>query len=311
MQLELAVHQEGTLWEAISWTIDHRRGISVETRAMYHEQRRWLGAFFGDDAPIASIDFAAVNRYLEEETARGLMVETCKKRLKLLRLALEDAWRRGLCKERPHWWPEIKSDSKPGQDLWTYANYRQGRLAFDPDQRIGVDILFWTGMHDSDVRRWRRGDVDLERGLWRRYNTKSKAVARWLPLPEEFAQLLADWFTANGITEPAHRVAPRWWAFPSKGMIRTCARAGVPHVTPLGLRRSCVSHIFELAVKKGMTPEQGAEFAALWLGHKSDPRTSRIIRTHYLRWTPDAIDVANPFETTKAIVEAARPNLRS
>lgn len=298
MQLELAVHEEGRLFEALTWTIEHRHGISKETRAMYHEQRGWLVDYFGD-VPIETVRFKEVNGYIDHETARGLMRETIKKRLKVLRLALEDAWRRGLIKERPHWWPDIKSDSKPGQDMWTYQNYRQGRLAFEPDQRIAVDILFWTGMHTSDVHRWRRSDVDLERNVWRRYNTKSKAIAKWLPLPEEFATLLADWFTANGITEPSHRVTPRFWAYPSKGMIRTCARAGVPHVTPLGLRRSCVSYIFELSFKNGMSPEQAAEFAALWLGHKGDPRTSRIIRTHYLRWTPDAIEIANPFAARK------------
>lgn len=261
---------------------------------MYHEQRGWLVDHFGD-VVVAAVRFAEVNGYIDHETARGLMRETVRKRLKLLRLALDDAWRRGLLAERPHWWPEIKSDSKPGQDFWTYQQYKQGRLAFDADQRIGVDVLFWTGMHTSDVHRWRRGDVDLERKTWRRYNTKSKAIAKWLPLPEEFGQILADWFTGNGLTEPAHRIAPRFWAYPSKGMIRTCARASLPHVTPLGLRRSCVSFIFELAIGKGMSPEQAAEWAALWLGHKSDPRTSRIIRTHYMRWTPDAITAACPF----------------
>jgi integrase len=91
------------------------------------------------------------------------------------------------------------------------------------------------------------------------------------------------------------RVSPQFWAFPSKGMIRTCARAGMPQITPLGFRRSCVSHLFELAIKKNMTPDAAAEWCALWLGHKGDPRTSRIIRTHYLRWTPNAIATACPF----------------
>lgn len=294
MQLELDVHQTGKLYEAITWTMDRRPGISTETRGLYYEHRRWLIEYFGD-VDVRRIGFKEVNDYIDHEVARGLMRETVKKRLKTLRLSLDDCWRRGLMKERPHWWPDIKSDSKPGQDMWTHANYRQGRLAFDPDQRIGIDILFWTGMHTSDVHRWRRGDVDLERKAWRRYNTKSKAVAKWLPLPEEFLHILEEWIMANGLTEPAHRIAPRFWAYPSKGMIRTCARAGVPHVTPLGLRRSCVSHIFELALRKNMTPDQAAEFAALWLGHKSDPRTSRIIRRHYLRWTPDAISIASPF----------------
>jgi integrase len=294
MQFELAIHDEGKLFEALTWMIQHRRGIADETRAMHGERRGWLVSYFGD-VPIKTIGFREVNGYIEHEIARGLMRETIKKRLTTLRLALDDAYRRGLLERPIDWWPEIKSDSVPGQGLWTYQQYRQGRLAFDPAQRIGIDILFWTGMHDSDARRWRRGDVDLARRVWRRYNTKSRAEPKWLPLPEEFEAILTEWFANEGISGPSMRIAPQWWAFPSKGMIRTCARAGLPHITPLDLRRSCVSYIFELAVKKGMSPEQAAEFAALWLGHKGDPRTSRIIRTHYMRWTPDAIEIANPF----------------
>jgi integrase len=294
MQLELAVHQEGKLYEALTWMIEHRHGITDATRSQHTDHRRWLVEYFGD-VPISGIGFSEVLQYIEHETARGIMRSTIKKRLTTLRLSLDDAWRRGVIKTRTDWWPDIKSDSKPGQDIWTYQQYRQGRLAFEPAQRIGIDILFWTGMHVSDVHSWRRSDVDLARRTWLRYNTKSKAEAKWLPLPEEFARILEEWFTAEGIVGPTFRVAPQFWVFPSKGMIRTCARAGLPHVTPLGLRRSAVSYIFELSMKKAMTPEQAAEFAALWLGHKGDPRTSRIIRTHYLRWTPDAIKIANPF----------------
>jgi integrase len=294
MQLELAVYQEGKLYEALTWMVNHRAGITDATRSLHTDHRRWLVEYFGD-VPVREINFAAVLRYIEHETARGLMRSTIKKRLTTLRLGLDDSWRRGLLATRTDWWPEIQSDSRPGQDLWTYQQYRVGRLAFEPAQRIGIDILFWTGMHTSDVHRWRRSDVDLARRQWRRYNTKSKAEPKWLPLPDEFTRVLEDWFTGEGISDPAMRVAPQFWLFPSKGMVRTSAKAGLPHVTPLGLRRSCVSYLFELAMKKSMTPEQAAEWCALWLGHKGDPRTSRIIRTHYLRWTPDAIATACPF----------------
>jgi integrase len=304
MQLELAVHQEGKLYEALTWMIEHRHGIAVETRGQHTDHRRWLVEYFGD-VPVASIRFTEVHGYIEHEIARGIMRSTIKKRLTTLRLSLDDAYRRGKLPARTDWWPELQSDSRPGQDMWTYQQYRQGRLAFEPAQRIGIDILFWTGMHTSDVHRWRRGDVDMANRTWRRYNTKSKALPKWLPLPDEFAQLLEEWFSTEGICEPALRVAPQFWAFPSKAMIRICARAGLPHVTPLGFRRSVVAYIFEQAMRKGMTPEQAAEFAALWLGHKGDPRTSRIIRTHYMRWTPDAVDIANPFDT------APRPSLPS
>ncbi len=299
MQLELPVHREGTLFEALTWMIEHRHGISVETRGLHTDHRRWLVEYFGD-VPVRDVSFKEVSGYIEHEIARGIMRSTIKKRLTTLRLSLDDAYRRGILKGKTDWWPEIQSDSRPGTDMWTYQQYRQGRLAFEPAQRIGIDILFWTGMHTSDVARWRRGDVDLSNSTWRRYNTKSKAQPKWLPLPDEFARILEEWFTTEGISEPALRVAPQFWAFPSKGMIRTCARAGLPHVTPLGLRRSAVSYIFELAIKRNMSPDQAAEFSALWLGHKGDPRTSRIIRTHYMRWTPDAIDIANPFDVSRA-----------
>jgi integrase len=294
MQLELPVQREGRLDEALAWMVSHRRGIADATITLHSDHRRWLVEYFGD-IPVEDVNFALVNQYIEHEIARGITRETIKKRLTTLRLALDDAWRRGILKHRTDWWPRIQGDSKPGQDLWTYQQYRQGRLAFEPAQRIGIDVMFWTGMHTSDVHRWRRCDVDLARQQWNRFNTKSKALPKWLPLPDEFARILEEWFTSEGICEPTLRVAPQFWAFPSKGMIRTCAKAGLPQVTPLGFRRSCVSYIFELALKKGMSPEQAGEWAALWLGHKGDFRTSRIIRKHYLRWTPDAIALANPF----------------
>src|SRR6185369_8661565 len=211
------------------------------------------------------------------------------------RMALEDCYRRGILPKTIDWWPDIEAPGNPGQDLWTYEQYRQGRLAFEPGQRIGIDILFWTGMHSSDVARWRRSDVDLVGKKWRRYNTKSKADPAWLPLPDEFAKILDEWISAEGIWSPTLKIAPQWWASPIKPMGRVCHRADLPRITQLGLRRSCVSYQFELGAKKNMDTKRIAEWCAFWLGHKGDPATSSIIRRHYMRWTPDAIAASNPF----------------
>lgn len=293
MQLELPVHNEGRLYEALTWTIE-RRQCSDATRAQHHDHRRWLVDYFGD-VPVREIDFAAVTKYIDHERARGIMNITIRKRLVTLRMALDDAYRRGLLHLKPDWWPRLEGDSKPGQDLWTFAQYKQGRLAFAPQQRIGIDLLFWTGMHLSDVLRWRRSDVDFAQDGWRRYNTKSKADPRWLPMPAEFRELLEEWFTSEGIVFAAHKVAPLFWTTPVKAMARVCLAAGVPRITPLGLRRSCVTYQFELGEKKGIAPERLGEWVALWLGHKGDPRTSDIIRRHYHRWTPEAIRAGSPF----------------
>lgn len=293
MQLELAIDRQGTLREAITWTVGHRNCADA-TKAQHLDHLRWLVEWF-EDCEITAVTFARVLAYIQAEEARGIMRATIRKRLVTLRMALEDCYRRGLLAHTVDWWPEIESDSRPGQDLWTYDQYRQGRLAFDPAQRIGIDILFWFGSHDSDVRRLRRSDVDLVKRQWRRYNTKSRTEPKLLPLPDEMGRILEEWFAVDGILSPSHKVAPLWWSSPIKPMARVCHRAGLPRITQLGLRRSCVSYMFELGAKKAIDPKQTAEFVALWLGHKGDPMTSAIIRTHYMRWTPDRILVANPF----------------
>jgi len=302
-QLELAISQAGTLVEALTWTIEHR-DCAAATKAQHGDHRRWLLDYFSrefnvpvDKVRIESIGFPQVLKYIADEgpEGRGLDKITVKKRLITLRMALEDCYRRGLLAKTIDWWPDIEAPGKPGQDLWTYEQYRQGRLAFEPGQRIGIDILFWTGMHSSNVLGWRRHDVDLVGKRWRRYNTKSKAEPAWLPLPDEFAKILDDWFAQEGIWAPTLKVAPQWWASPIKPMARVCHRAGVPRVTQLGLRRACVSYQFELGAKKNMDMKRLAEWVAFWLGHKGDPATSSIIRRHYLRWTPEAIRAGSPF----------------
>lgn len=295
MQLELAINREGTLYEQITWTVEHR-DCGEATKLQHLDHRRWLIDFFGDVA-LKLITFPEVLRYIQEEgpEGRGIMKVSVKKRLVTLRMALEDGYRRGLLDRPPDWWPDIESDSRPGQDLWTYDQWRQGRLAFEPGQRIAIDILFWTGMHLSDVRRWKRADVNLVDGTWRRFNTKSKAEPVWLPLPVEFRAILEEWFLSDGISSPGLRVAPQLWTSPIKPIGRVCFRAGLPRITPLGLRRSCVSYQFELGAKKGIEMKRLGEWVALWLGHKGSPETSSIIRRHYLRWTPEAIRLTNPF----------------
>lgn len=294
MQLELGINPPGCLFEALTWTIEHR-DCAPATRSQHLDHRRWLCDYFGSARNVETIGYNEVRKYIDDEVRRGIMRVSIKKRLVTLRMGLEDAFRRGMRKTSTEWWPEIKSDSKPGQDLWSHEQWRVGRLAFEAPQRIGIDCLFWTAMHTSDVRRWRRSDVDLVRKLWRRYNTKSKVDPTWLPLPDEFAAILEEWFTVAQITAPNHLVCPDFWVSPIKPMARACLRADLPRITPLGLRRSCVSYMFEIGIQKGQPADTISQFCALWLGHKGDPRTSDIIRRHYLRWSTETIRAASPF----------------
>lgn len=280
IQLELDVHPRGTLFEAIEWMLTHRkRPLSDATEGQHRDHRRWLIQYFGN-CNVNDITYEGVMKYIDDQgpSGEGLLYVTVKKRLVTLRLALEQAINRKLRREPVDWWPDLPNDGKPNELYWTYDQYKQARLAFEPEQRIAIDIFFFTGMHLSDVRRWRRSDV--KPGHWRRYNTKSHARPEWLPISPEFEGILQAWFTERGLVGN-EAIAPELWQYPSKPYRRVCHRADVPRCTPNTLRSSCVSRLFELGCS--------LEFIAHWLGHQSDPKLSPIIRKHYLRWTPSSL----------------------
>lgn len=260
---------------------------SVARRVQHIQHRTWLCTFFGQDTDVNKIGYTDIKKYMEEQGPRGvgLQHETIRKRLITLRMGLNEAWRLGIRREDTRWWPRMKSDTVPNQVWWTHEEYTQWRLNFGEPDRICVDVFFQTGMHTSDVRRWRVRDIDIEGRRWCRYNTKSKADPEWLPMSDEFAEILARHIKREHLVHPDALICEQLRFQPARGLTKFCARVGIPkRCTPNILRSSFCSRLFELGMDLLVI--------GLFMGHKSDPLTSGIIRKHYLRFNPSVLDKA-------------------
>lgn len=260
---------------------------SVARRVQHLQHRTWLCTFFGQGTDVNDIGYTDVQRYVAEQGPRGagLKFETLRKRLITLRMGLNEAFRLGIRRQDTRWWPRMKSDTVPNKVWWTHAEYTTWRLSFGEPDRICVDVYFHTGMHTSDVRKWKLSDVDLVEKRWRRYNTKSRSEPEWLPMSDEFADILARHIKREHLVHADALICERLRYQPARGLTNFCERVGIPkHCTPNILRSSFCSRLFELGMN--------IQVIGLFMGHKSDPLTSGIIRKHYLRFNPSVYDTA-------------------
>lgn len=269
-QLELpAISREGHLHECLVWLLTHGLECSLATRKMHADHARFLVAFFGD-VHIKSIRYQDIRRYYDAEQVRGIARETIRKRLSTLHMAMEEAVRRELMDRLPPW-VVIKTDTRPKEAFWTLEQWQAADAVCDDEElRIWVACGWWTGMHTSDLNRFRWSDVDLWKKTWIRRCTKSKAQPLALPMPDRLHEILLARF---GQLQPHPRdlVAGRNMGNPNRAMKALSHRAGVPLIGPINLRHSCETYL----------EETGADllFQVTVLGHKS-PKMALTVYRH-------------------------------
>lgn len=277
LQLELrGVSTAGTLRHALDHMLANALECATDTRRMHMVHAKYLLVGFGD-VPLAGITYAEIRRFYTAEQARGRSRETCRKRLSTLHMALSEAVRMGWLDKVPPW-VVIKGDSKPRNTFWTMTQWEAAHLACDDDElRTWVAVAFWTGMHTSDLNRFRWQDVDLARRMWVRRNTKSKAKPLELPMPDRLWVLLQERHT---LIQPHSRdlVSGRSMGHPNRVLRQLCHRADVPVVSPIDLRRSCESFLAERGTAE--------LFQTTWLGLQGP----RMLWRHYMRVTQPTID---------------------
>lgn len=278
-QLELTgLSTEGTLFECMTWLIDHDLDCKKPTREMHAGHARNLYKFFGNDRPISSIRYPDLKKYYEEETKRGISRETVRKRLYTLKMAMQSAQRREVMKAPLPPWIIIKQKPRKRDRFWTLQEWEAAdRHCDDEEFRIWVACGFWTGMHTSDLNRFRWQDIDLFKNSWIRRCTKSDVPAMVLPLPARFQKILVERY---GRVQPHWRdlVAGRDMGHPHRTMEELCSRAGVRDISPIGLRHSCVTFLFE----SGCSPK----FVQDWMGHT----TQRMTQNVYLHATEKSMN---------------------
>lgn len=295
MQLELkGISAFGTLRHALSHLVTNALECAMPTREMHVRHARYLNEFYGrhlvdektgavmwpgGDPDLAAITYAQVRRYLDDEHRRGVAKETIRKRLSTLHMALCEAVRMGWLVAVPPW-PVIKTDTRPKEAFWTMEQWEAAdRECDDDDLRTWILCGWWTGMHSSDLDRFRWDDVELaaETPTWVRRNTKTKVKPVRLPLPKVIADRLRERYTA---LQPHKRdlIAARRMGHPNRPLKALCHRAGVPLLSPIGLRHSCETFLEE----RGTTEL----FQMTWLGLSSP----RMLKKHYRHITPPTLD---------------------
>jgi len=278
LQLELpGVSRAGTLRHALDHLLTHALECADATRAMHATHGRFLLAYFGDERQLDAIKYPDLQRFYRDEQRRGLSRETVRKRLSTLHMALAESVRMGWLTAVPPW-VVIKTDSKPRNTFWTRTQWEAAHIACDDDElRTWVACGFWTGMHTSDLNRFRWCDVDLVRRVWTRRNTKSKAEPLELPLPDRLWSVLHE---RHETLQPHRRdlIAGRSMGHPNRPMREICHRADVPQLSPIGLRHSCETYLSERGCNE--------EFQVAWMGLKSP----RMLWKHYRHLTPTKVD---------------------
>lgn len=139
----------------------------------------------------------------------------------------------------------------------------------DDDLRIWIAVDWWTGMHNSDINRFRWQDIDLVAKRWVRRNTKVQAEPKVLPLPERFWKILKERYEQRQ-PHPRDLVCGRDLGNPNREIREIARRAGIPEISPIEVgRHSCETYLEECGTDE--------LFQMTWLGLKSPA----MLKKHY------------------------------
>jgi hypothetical protein len=275
IQLHLQLSQPCLLESCLQWAIESRE-CSVATLTMHEAHARYLLEWFRN-IDVRTIDYPRIREWMRTERKRGLAWETIKKRLCTLKLAMLEAVARRELERLPQW-PEIQSDTRAKTGFWTHDHLQAALEVIETeDFATWVWVGWWSGMHASDIDRFRWQDVDLTRKLWVRRNHKTKVPPADLPLPDGWLAQLQERYERRA---PHKRdlVSQLRFGHPNAHLKRVCLQAGVPMISTIGLRHSCESYL----------EEKGASelFQQTWLGLTSP----RMLKRHYRHITPVGLE---------------------
>lgn len=277
VQLELpGISPNDTLSSACTW-LQMALVCEYWTRRMHADHCRYLLSYFGE-ARVADIGYAQMMEYVRHEQRRGLSKETIRKRLSTLKMALREAISHGTLDRLPDF-PVLRPQSHPRQGYWTRLQWEAVHLACDGDEefRTWIDVNWWTGMHPSDIDRFRWQDVDLVRKTWVRRNTKVHARPAELPLPDRLHGILLKRRELNQ-PHPMDLVCGQRMGCPNRELRALAQRAGVPEIAPMEAgRHSCETYLEECGATE--------LFQMTWLGLKSPA----MLKKHYRHATPKTL----------------------
>lgn len=266
-----AAENTATLGSALEAVLPDRaaKGRAEGTITMYRRKAGHLVRLLGAELPLARVDAAAVDRFVEQRLAEGAARSTIHKELTTLRVALKIALRRGLWTGRIEaTMPEgFSLEYVPKQRALTRVEYEKLVLALRPDRARHVAFIIGTGARWIESVRAVKSDV-TEASVFLR-GSKTHNAARTVPLVGFMRELVA-----------ASRPPFAPWSSVRRDLAAACARARIAPVTPNDLRRTCATWLRAAGVEPSLI--------AVVLGH----RDSRMVERVYGRIPTDALRAA-------------------
>ncbi len=262
---------EATLGACLSALMEEqvRRGRSDGTRQMQDVHVRHLARILDGDAPLASVDARAVDRYLRARHDEGASRATQGKELTTLRSALRLARRAGTCPfALDEVLPKFAVEYVPLERRLTEEQVPLLLDALEPERAAVCAFIVATGADWASVGKAEPSDVNLK--SWRVLVRGSKNRHRWRELPVVlplFKRLLKL---------AAGHLPFQPWTNAVRDLGVACRHAGIPRVTPRDLRRT---HGYILR-ERGVEPH----LIGKSLGHRDSTMAERV----YARLSADA-----------------------
>jgi integrase len=265
---------------------------ATETRTLTQAMEEYLASIPDKGRQTAAFRLRALlqlpsgDRLLRQVTASHaakLYRERCEKvkpathhgELQLARRMFQWAIERGWVRENP--FSSVKATGTPGKGKPKLrVNPSRAFLAYllrdDSVEATAVMTAFMLGLRASEVVKRVTEDLDDDGWLLWIRDTKTEAGDREIEVPGVLRARLMALCDGKGPTDRIFGEVSRHWLH--YHTVRLCDAAGVPRVTPHGLRGSGVTN----AVRMGGSLEQVAQAA----GHADAHTGADTLRAHYL-----------------------------
>lgn len=234
----------------------HAPDLAEGTVADYQERARWLLRELGENTPIETLNYAALER-LADRCSGVIRNVTIKKRIEFLRWCIRYAHKRGLVPGVPEC-PKLRNDGQVKRDIHTVGQWETFRQHLPAGRfRKIYDLGFWTLQHMPDVFSMERWMIDADRvvtdergnelargAFWRRNQKYRRCIDCWIPMQPELRLIVPELLEDVGPARDALVVGRVWNLKRTLDMAADRAVAAgldVTRITPTGLRRSGAS----------------------------------------------------------------------
>jgi integrase len=267
-----AATSRATLGDALALVIERADTLAetgrraTATASFYRAKVGHLARVLEGEAPypLARLDAAAVDRYVDQRRREGAGESTIAKELGALRLALRLAKRVGVWSgDAAAVLPILAGSGYVPRTRWLTVDEVQRLLAeLVPDRAARVAFLVGTGARWSESDRALRADVA---GSVRLRGTKTTLAARVVPLVLPEQRELVEYALRHAEGDGA-LFAP--WGNVRRDLASACERARIVACSPNDLRRTLAHWLRQRGA--------GADLVAPVLGHADDRMVQRV-----------------------------------